>query len=129
MAIRKALPKLTAPRAAPLAVTKKLNRDEVYALVKRIPRGKVASYGQLAALLGMPRHARHVGNALGALPDVGDGAKVPWQRVVNSQGRISMRMTHWESGSEALQRILLEDEGVVFNESGAIDLRRYGWKP
>ncbi len=102
----------------------KLEHAAVYALVKKIPRGKVASYGQLASLLGLPRHARHVGYALAATPQ---NIKIPWQRVVNAQGRISLRLTHWQSGSDDLQRILLEAEGVVFDASGKINLKQFGW--
>jgi methylated-DNA-protein-cysteine methyltransferase related protein len=104
---------------------KKLNPDDVYAMVKRIPKGRVATYGQIAALIGMPRHSRHVGNALSALPTT---VKIPWQRVVNAQGRVSLRLKHWDSGSDTLQRILLESEGVVFSESGKIDLEAFGWR-
>ena len=103
---------------------------EIYALVwgiaKRIPRGRVATYGQLAALLGMPRHARQVGYALSATPE---NMKIPWHRVVNAEGRISLRLKHWETGSDDLQRILLEAEGVTFDDSGRIDLKKFRWHP
>jgi methylated-DNA-protein-cysteine methyltransferase related protein len=102
-----------------------LNHRDVYALVKKIPKGKVATYGQLAKLLGLPRHARHVGNALANTPEE---IKIPWQRVVNAEGRISLRLKNWQSGADDLQRILLEAEGVVFDSTGKIDLRRFGWK-
>jgi methylated-DNA-protein-cysteine methyltransferase related protein len=101
-----------------------LSPAAVYALVKRIPRGRVASYGQLAATLGLPRHARHVGNALANTPET---IKIPWHRVVSARGEISIRRKNWQSGSDELQRILLEAEGVVFTPSGKIDLDRYGW--
>lgn len=93
-----------------------------YAVIKRIPKGKVATYGQVAALAGLPKHARHVGYALAALPD---GAKVPWQRVVNAQGTISRR-----DAPEAYerQRALLERERVLFDERGRIPLGKYRWK-
>jgi methylated-DNA-protein-cysteine methyltransferase related protein len=112
-----------APESKTLA--RKLNHADVYALVKKIPKGKVATYGQIAALLGMPRHARHVGYALSALPAT---VKIPWQRVVNGQGRISLRLKHWDSGSDDLQRILLEAEGVAFDHSGKINLKKSRWK-
>lgn len=98
--------------------------DRVYCLVRQIPRGKVASYGQIAALLGHPQAARTVGWALNALrgSDVDD---VPWQRVINSAGRISISRA--DLGAD-LQRILLEEEGVVFDARGYIDLRRFGWE-
>lgn len=98
--------------------------QRIYAAVKKIPRGKVATYGEIAALAGFPRYARHVGMALAALPQ---GARVPWQRVVNAQGRISPRIRNWQSGSDDYQRILLEGEGVVFSIDGKIDLKRFGW--
>ncbi len=96
--------------------------DAIYAVVRRVPRGNVLSYGGVAELAGLGNHARQVGYALHALPESTD---VPWHRVVNAQGRIALRR-----GSEggALQRALLEKEGVVFT-AGRIDLRRYGWSP
>ena len=95
----------------------------IYAVVKKIPRGRVATYGQIAALAGMPRHARQVGYALHTLAD---DSGVPWQRVINAQGEISPRT--W-SENHLLQRILLEDEGVEFNAQGRVSLSRFGWKP
>lgn len=75
-------------------------------------------------MLGMPRHARHVGNALANTPN---GVKIPWHRVINSAGRISLRLRHWDSGSDDLQRILLEAEGVEFKADGRVDFKRFGW--
>lgn len=98
--------------------------DRVYAVVRRIPRGKVASYGQIAALLGHPQAARTVGWALNALRDT-DIDDVPWQRVINSQGRISISRA--DLGAE-LQQALLEEEGVEFDPRGYVDLRRFGWE-
>ena len=94
--------------------------DEIYAWVRRVPEGKVATYGQIAGLAGKCS-ARQVGYAMAALQD---GAEVPWHRVINSQGRISLR-----TGSQGhrLQRILLEAEGVVFSAEDTIDLRIYRW--
>lgn len=103
-----------------------LDTPTLYQLVRRIPKGEVATYGQLAKLIGKPRHARHVGNALANTPA---SVKIPWHRVVNAQGRISLRRTNWQNGSDDLQRILLEAEGVVFDDSGKIRLRDYQWKP
>ena len=94
----------------------------VWALVQRIPRGRVATYGQLAALLGAPRGARAVGWALRALPGDLDG-QVPWHRVVAAGGRISSRPG---PGAE-LQRRLLGREGVRF-ERGAVVLGRHAWR-
>ena len=99
------------------------NYTRIYAAVRRIPRGRVATYGQIARLAGLPRHARQVGYALFALPD-GDDA--PWQRVVNSKGEISARAHPY---AEEQQRVLLEREGIVFDASGRIPLRRFQWKP
>ena len=94
--------------------------DEIYAWVRRVPEGKVATYGQVAGLVGRCS-ARQVGYAMAALQD---GAEVPWHRVINSRGRISLR-----TGSEGhrLQRILLEAEGVVFSADDTIDLVVYRW--
>jgi methylated-DNA-protein-cysteine methyltransferase-like protein len=97
------------------------NRAAIYAHVRRIPAGRVATYGQIAHLVGAPRSARQVGQALAALDDDSD---VPWHRVVNAQGRISPRR---DAGSDEFQRLLLEDEGVVFDATGRIDLARYAW--
>jgi methylated-DNA-protein-cysteine methyltransferase-like protein len=93
----------------------------IYAAIKKVPRGKVASYGQIAAIAGIPRHARQVGYALHSLPE---GSKLPWHRIVNSQGKISPRGLN---GSDEWQRILLEEEGVEFGLAGRINLRKYRW--
>ena len=95
---------------------------QVYALVRQCPRGRVVSYGGVAAMLGKPRAARAVGRALNALPD---GSKVPWWRVVNSRGEVSIRGV--EHG-EILQRTLLEREGVKFEKSGRISWKLFGWQ-
>jgi methylated-DNA-protein-cysteine methyltransferase-like protein len=94
----------------------------IYAAVRRIPRGRVATYGQVAVLAGLPGHARQVGYALHALQD----GRVPWLRVVNAQGGISARAD--EPGGSLLQRIRLEQEGVEFDARGRIPLDRFGWK-
>lgn len=101
----------------------RVSRERIYAAVRRIPRGRVATYGQIATLAGFPRLARQVGYALAALDD--DGS-VPWQRVVNSRGEVSPR---GEPDAERFQRALLEAEGIVFGAAGRIDLARFGWKP
>jgi methylated-DNA-protein-cysteine methyltransferase-like protein len=95
--------------------------QQIHEVVQRIPPGKVATYGQIAQLLGMPRGARTVGWALRAMPEAGD---LPWQRVINARGTISFRP---DSPGAALQRALLEEEGVVFDERGRVDLNVYGW--
>lgn len=94
----------------------------IYAVVKKVPRGQVATYGQIAAIAGIPRHARQVGYALHALPAE---SKLPWHRVINARGEISPRT--W-SENHLLQRILLEDEGVEFDASGRVSLVRFGWR-
>jgi methylated-DNA-protein-cysteine methyltransferase-like protein len=96
--------------------------DQVYVVVQRIPAGKVATYGQIARILGRPRGAREVGWALRDLPD---GRDVPWQRVINAQGRVSFPPG---SGGAAEQQAMLEAEGVVFRPDGSIDLKRYSWE-
>jgi methylated-DNA-protein-cysteine methyltransferase-like protein len=95
----------------------------VWSVVERIPAGRVATYGQVAELAGLPGAARQVGYALAALPD---GSEVPWQRVVNVRGEISARQD-FDGGPR--QRLLLLDEGVVFSPEGRIDLGRFGWRP
>jgi methylated-DNA-protein-cysteine methyltransferase-like protein len=95
--------------------------EQVYQVVRCIPSGRVATYGQIARLLGMPHAARTVGWALHSIPE---GYDVPWQRVVNARGIISLD-AHGPGG--AIQRALLEAEGVIFDESGRIDLQVYGW--
>lgn len=98
--------------------------SQVYAMVRLIPRGQVASYGQIAAMLGHPRAARTVGWALASLPEQAE-EDVPWHRVINSQGRISIRNLRHAMDE---QRLLLEEEGVVFNEAGYLDWDRFGWE-
>ncbi len=99
------------------------SRKRIYAVVRRIPRGRVATYGQVARLAGLPGQARQVGYALHALPD---GSAVPWHRVINTQGRVSARS---EPGPDSIQRQLLEREGVRFDERGRADLERFQWRP
>lgn len=98
-------------------------RARIYAVVRRIPRGRVATYGQVAELAGLARQARLVGYALSALaPDT----PIPWHRVINAAGRISMRGP--ASGGAAHQRLRLEQEGVIFR-AGRVDLARFRWVP
>jgi methylated-DNA-protein-cysteine methyltransferase-like protein len=92
----------------------------VHGLVRRVPRGRVVTYGQLAALLGTPGAARAVGQAMRACP-----AGVPWHRVVNARGAISRR---GNPGSMLSQRLLLEGEGVAFVRGAAV-LARHRWQP
>src|SRR5262245_22484897 len=95
----------------------------VYRLVAQIPKGKVVTYGQVAALLGAPRAARAVGTALRYLSQP-LAHTVPWQRVLNASGGISFRgdMIRVEE-----QRWLLENEGVEFNHHGKVNLKKYCW--
>jgi methylated-DNA-protein-cysteine methyltransferase related protein len=98
-----------------------------YDTVRRIPRGRVATYGQIAAEAGLPGRARQVGYAMAACPDDAD---VPWHRVINAAGRISRRAAGLGGRPfERIQRVLLEAEGVVFDERDRVDLDRYGWDP
>lgn len=98
-------------------------RGRILAVVAHVPRGRVVTYGQVAALAGLPRHAREVGRVLAALPE---DSGVAWQRVINAGGRVSPR--GW-AGDEGLQRRLLEREGVAFDARGRVDLARFGWEP
>jgi methylated-DNA-protein-cysteine methyltransferase-like protein len=95
-------------------------RQEVHRLVRRIPRGMVTTYGQVAALLHRPRSARAVGGAMRACP-----ADVPWHRVVNAAGGISVRR---RSHGMLTQRIRLEQEGITFRR-GRVALDRHRWRP
>ncbi len=97
--------------------------ERIYAVVRRIPRGRVATYGQVAELAGMARRARQVGYALNRLPD---DSGVPWHRVVNARGEISARAIPDDG---RYQRILLTSEGVQFSPAGRIALERHLWKP
>ena len=97
---------------------------KICAVVARIPQGRVATYGQVAALAGLPGRARLAGRTMATLPE---GSTVPWQRVVNARGEVSPR-----GGlgiEEGFQRHLLEEEGIPFDKNGRIDLDRYGWDP
>ena len=97
--------------------------SEIYAVVRAIPRGKVATYGQIAAILGQPRGARAVGMALGALRD--DAIEsVPWQRVIGAAGRC----THRDGFAAGIQQEMLEAEGVAFDRRGHLDLHVVRWK-
>jgi methylated-DNA-protein-cysteine methyltransferase-like protein len=106
--------------------------ERVYAMVRQVPYGRVVSYGGIAALLGQPRAARGVGGALSALDDYGadntspGDSDVPWWRVVNRNGQISIQ--GGLHGGALLQRALLEAEGVQF-EHDRIDWKRFGWVP
>ncbi len=96
--------------------------DAVYRATCMIPPGRVTTYGTLAAMLGRPMASRAVGYALRALPD---GTDVPWHRVINAQGRISLKARH--PGETDQQRHLLEQEGVAFDAEDRVDLQVFGW--
>lgn len=93
----------------------------IWTVVRTVPRGRVATYGQIAELAGLEGHARQVGYALHNLPEAND---VPWHRVVNARGEISPRTA---GDSHELQRMLLEAEGVEFDLRGRVDLKTYRW--
>lgn len=98
----------------------------VYNTVRKIPRGRVATYGQIAALLGSPHGARLVGWALNTLKP---GSNVPWQRVINREGRISIENMR---ATKDMQATLLRAEGVEVEERRGnfyVDLKQYGWHP
>ena len=95
--------------------------QRVYQVVRMIPPGQVASYGQIAEIVSHRRAARTVGWALNGLPD---GSDVPWQRVINARGEISLGR---RGNAAAAQRALLEKEGIVFDSNGRVDLARYQW--
>lgn len=103
--------------------------EKVYKVVRCIPPGKVSSYGRIAEMLGTPRAARAVGYALSALRRPNEegytSANVPWQRVVNSQGRISIRHRRQTANKQAE---MLRAEGVKVDENGRIDLSIYLWQ-
>jgi methylated-DNA-protein-cysteine methyltransferase-like protein len=97
--------------------------QRIYAVVRRIPEGRVATYGQVASLAGLAGHARQVGYALHALPK---GTAIPWHRVVNADGEISLRSM---PGSELVQQGLLEREGIRLDPRGRVPLARVRWRP
>jgi methylated-DNA-protein-cysteine methyltransferase related protein len=109
------LSKQALPEATPVG------HERIYAVVKRIPKGKVATYGQIARIVGRCT-ARMVGYAMAATPE---GSRVPWQRVINSQGMISARS---HSDGDVRQRVLLEKEGVKFDAKGRVDLTVFQWQ-
>ena len=101
----------------------KISFDAIYDVVVQIPRGRVATYGQIAELAGIARQPRRVGYALSALPK---NSGVPWHRVINAKGEISVRSG---GGPDPVQRRLLKQEGVVFDRAGRISLERFRWEP
>jgi methylated-DNA-protein-cysteine methyltransferase-like protein len=97
--------------------------EVIYAVVRKIPYGQVATYGQIAALANLPNQARLVGYALFRVDPRSD---VPWHRVINAKGQISE--SPFRNGADDLQRVLLEEEGIQFSASGTIDLQHYRWR-
>ena len=94
---------------------------QIFAVIHQIPRGKVTTYGEIAKLAGYPGYARHVGKALGNLPAE---STLPWHRVINSQGKISLK------GEDLVrQRTLLIEEEVEVNIAGKVKLNKYKWQP
>ena len=100
--------------------------SRIYAVVARVPKGRVATYGQVAGEAGLPGHARMVGYALSALPE---GSRLPWHRIVNAAGRVSLRSSADGRPMDRIQRFLLEREGVRFGGGGTIPLARFRWSP
>jgi methylated-DNA-protein-cysteine methyltransferase-like protein len=95
--------------------------ERVYQIVRMIPPGQVATYGQIAEIVSHRRAARTVGWALNGLPK---GSDVPWQRVINARGEISLGR---RGRAAARQRVLLEEEGITFDAQSRVDLDRYQW--
>ena len=103
--------------------------QRIWAVVRKVPRGRVATYGQIARMTGLPNGARTVGWALRALPDdhrVG-GRPVPWHRVINAGGAISLRGGE-DGGGASRQSAALRREGIQVARGGLIDLGRYLWR-
>ncbi len=99
--------------------------DQIYAVVRQIPKGKVATYGQIAKLANLPGQARLVGYALFRVD--GKDSEIPWHRVINAKGEISE--SPFRDGCDHLQRSLLKEEGLLFNPQQQIDLQQYRWQP
>jgi methylated-DNA-protein-cysteine methyltransferase related protein len=94
----------------------------IYNVIQQIPKGSVATYGQIARLAGIPGQPRRVGYALG----ISENKRLPWHRVVNARGEISRR---WELDSLELQRVLLMKEGIIFDKNARISLKHFQWQP
>lgn len=99
--------------------------DDIYAIVRQIPKGQVATYGQVAELANLYGKARLVGYALYRVCD--RSPDVPWHRVINAKGEISY--SPLRHGADYLQRSLLEQEGIKFSREGKVNLRDYLWRP
>lgn len=99
--------------------------DIIYQTVRKIPAGKVATYGQIADLAGLYGKARLVGYAMFQIDTVSDD--IPWHRVINAKGEVSYSSSR--EGGDYLQKHMLEQEGIKFNSAGKINLSQYQWKP
>lgn len=113
---------MTSRRGLPVEAPRPSRWQLFYEVIAQIPAGRVATYGQIAALAGFPRHARQVGYALAATPEC---VELPWHRVLNACGEVSLRA---RSGIGDYQQELLEREGVIF-QCGRVDLTRFRWRP
>ncbi|MBI2418442.1 MAG: MGMT family protein [Ignavibacteriales bacterium] len=98
------------------------NFQKILSVVQSVPEGKVATYGQIARIAGIPRNARQVGYALHG---VSEGTDIPWHRIINTKGQISFPV---DSSGYAIQRALLEAEGIRFSLQGRISIKKYQWK-
>jgi methylated-DNA-protein-cysteine methyltransferase-like protein len=101
--------------------------DDFYRIVRLVPPGRVTTYGTVAALGGHPRAARHVGFAMAALKDTKKNREVPWQRVLGAAPGRRAKVTIKDPVGAALQRAILEAEGVEIDARGRVDLDRFGW--
>jgi methylated-DNA-protein-cysteine methyltransferase-like protein len=101
--------------------------DDFYRVVRLIPAGRVSTYGAVALFAGYPRAARHVGYAMAALTGTGVNADVAWQRVLGAAPRGRAKVTIKDPVGGAMQRAMLEAEGVVFDGLGRVELARFGW--
>jgi methylated-DNA-protein-cysteine methyltransferase related protein len=97
--------------------------DLIYSIIVMVPKGRVATYGQVAELAGLYGHARQVGYALRVLPE---DSGVPWHRIVNARGEVSRR---FDPEAELEQRRLLEEEGIEFNHNSRLPLAKFQWRP
>ncbi|MCL9776097.1 MGMT family protein [Vibrio methylphosphonaticus] len=95
-------------------------RTQIFAVIHQIPHGTVTTYGQIAKMAGYPGYARHVGKALSDLPK---SSTLPWHRVINGKGEISLTGERF-----SVQRAKLLEEGIIFTASGKVSLRTYGWQ-
>ncbi|PFG45900.1 O(6)-alkylguanine repair protein YbaZ [Vibrio sp. ES.051] len=94
---------------------------QIFTVIHQIPKGKISTYGEIATMAGYPGYARQVGKALGNLPE---DSKLPWFRVINSRGSISLKGRDLDKQKEQL-----EAEGIVVSESGIVSLKTYKWQP